>query len=202
MTVTPPVTPEPATLRERKKAQTRRAIQQHALRLFLEQGFEATTVEEIAAAAGVSHMTFFRYFPSKEDAVIQDDYDPLIEAMICARPAKEPPIEAIRQVVKELSAQIYAADRADILARMKLLMQVPALRTRLWEHGGGTEQVFTHTIATRMGYAEDDLRVRVIASACIAAITTALFAWVNSPDTCEMPAMLDQALRILQKELR
>lgn len=197
-----PATPEPETLRERKKAQTRHAIQQHALRLFMQKGFDATTVEEIAAAAGVSHMTFFRYFPTKEDAVIQDDYDPLIEAMIRTRPAKEPPIEAIRQVVKELSVQIYAADRADILARMKLLMQVPALRARLWEHGGGTEVILTRAIAERMGCAEDDLRVRVVASACMAAIVTALFAWVESPGTYEMPAMIDQALRILQKELR
>ena len=189
-------------LRERKKAQTRHAIQQHALRLFLQKGFDATTVEEIAAAAGVSHMTFFRYFPTKEDVVIEDDYDPLIEAMIRARPANEPPIEAIRQVVKELAAQIYLADRGAILARMQLFMQVPALRARLWEHGGGTEQIFTRVIAERMGCAENDLRVRVVSSACMAAITTALFTWTSSPDTCEMPEMIDQALRILQKELR
>ena len=189
-------------LRERKKAQTRHAIQQHALRLFLQKGFDATTVEEIAAAAGVSHMTFFRYFPTKEDVVIEDDYDPLIEAMIRARPANEPPIEAIRQVVKELAEQIYLADRGAILARMQLFMQVPALRARLWEHGGGTEQIFTRVIAERMGCAESDLRVRVVSSACMAAVTTALFTWTNSPDTCEMPEMIDQALHILQKELR
>jgi AcrR family transcriptional regulator len=189
-------------LRERKKAQTRHAIQQHALRLFMQKGFDATTVEEIAAAAGVSHMTFFRYFPTKEDVVIEDDYDPLIEAMIRARPANEPPIEAIRQVVKELAEQIYLADRGAILARMQLFMQVPALRARLWEHGGGTEQIFTRVIAERMGCAENDLRVHVVSSACMAAIATALFTWTSSPDTCEMPEMIDQALRILQKELR
>jgi AcrR family transcriptional regulator len=189
-------------LRERKKAQMRHAIQQHALRLFLQKGFDATTVEEIAATAGVSHMTFFRYFPTKEDVIIEDDYDPLIETMIRARPANEPPIEAIRQVVKELAAQIYAADRGAILARIQLFMQVPALRARLWEHGGGTEQIFTRVIAERMGCAENDLRVRVVSSACMAAITTALFTWTHSPDTCEMPEMIDQALRILQKELR
>jgi AcrR family transcriptional regulator len=51
-------------LRERRKAETRRSIQEHALRLFLANGYDATTVEEIAAAAGVSHMTFFRHFPA------------------------------------------------------------------------------------------------------------------------------------------
>jgi AcrR family transcriptional regulator len=190
------------SLRERKKAQTRHAIQQHALRLFKEKGYDATTVEEIAAAAGVSHMTFFRYFPTKEDVVIEDDYDPLLMAMIKARPTGESPIEAIRQVIKQVAAKIYASDRDEILARMQLFIRVPALRARLVEHGSGTEQIFTQTIAVRMGCDENDIRPRVISAACIAAISVAIFAWADSPNTCEMPAMIDQALRVLQKELR
>ena len=62
-------------LRERKKARTRASLREHALRLFREQGYQATTVEQIAAAAEVSASTFFRYFPTKEDVVLQDDMD-------------------------------------------------------------------------------------------------------------------------------
>src|SRR5919107_864075 len=86
-------------LRERKKAETRRSIQEHALRLFLEKGYDATTVEEIAAAAGVSHMTFFRYFPSKPAVVENDDYDPMIAELIKGRPAGEPPLTAIARAL-------------------------------------------------------------------------------------------------------
>src|ERR1700689_5570392 len=73
-------TPAPANggsggLRERKKARTRASLREHALRLFREQGYQATTVEQIAAAAEVSPSTFFRYFPTKEDVVLQDDMD-------------------------------------------------------------------------------------------------------------------------------
>ena len=80
--------------RARKKAATKHAIQEHALRLFVEKGYDATTVEEIAAAAGVSHMTFFRYFPRKEEVVEYDEYDPLLGDLVAARPADEPPHSA------------------------------------------------------------------------------------------------------------
>ena len=81
--------------RARKKAATKQAIQEQALRLFVEKGYDATTVEEIAAAAGVSHMTFFRYFPRKEEVVEYDEYDPLIEELITGRPPHEAPLVAL-----------------------------------------------------------------------------------------------------------
>ena len=77
--------PEP-DWRQRKKAATRDRIRACALRLFREQGYDATTVEQIAAAAGVSHMTFFRYFPAKEDVALSDSYDPLIAGRLEADP--------------------------------------------------------------------------------------------------------------------
>jgi AcrR family transcriptional regulator len=76
-------------LRERKKARTRAAIREHALRLFGEQGYQRTTVEQIAAAAEVSPSTFFRYFPTKEDLVLQDDMDTrMVEAFGRQPPSK------------------------------------------------------------------------------------------------------------------
>ena len=85
-----PAGPRPG-LRERKKARTRAAIREHAFRLFREQGYDATTVEQIADAAEVSPSTFFRYFPTKEDVVLQDDMELLwVEAIPGAAARDEP----------------------------------------------------------------------------------------------------------------
>ena len=89
-----PAAGKAAGLRERKKAKTRAAIREHALRLFRERGYSATTVEQIAAAAEVSPATFFRYFPTKEDVVLWDEYDALIWEMLDQRPGDESPLQA------------------------------------------------------------------------------------------------------------
>lgn len=112
--------------RERKKARTRQRLQEEALRLFIERGYEATTVEQIAAAAGVSHMTFFRYFPTKEDVVLSDSYDPLLVAAIQARPRSEHPVTRIHTAVRDGLGAIYAIDRDALLVRVRLTLRTPA----------------------------------------------------------------------------
>src|SRR5438309_1930906 len=83
-------------LRERKKARTRAEIQRHALRLFRRQGYEATTISQIAEAAEVSESTFFRYFPTKEDVVLWDEFDPVIVDAFRSQPVALGPIPALR----------------------------------------------------------------------------------------------------------
>ncbi len=91
-------------LRERKKARTRASIREHALRLFREQGYHATTVEQIAAAAEVSPSTFFRYFPTKEDVVLQDDMDTRMVEALERQPAGLGPVTAVRAATREVFA--------------------------------------------------------------------------------------------------
>lgn len=194
-------TPSAASLRERKKAQTRQSLQQQALRLFLSKGYEATTVEEISSAAGVSHMTFFRYFPSKEDVIMSDDYDPLLFEAITARPPSEPPIEKVRRALGESLALVYAADREALLARTRLILGAPPLRARLWEQQLATERLIARALAVPSGDDGSEMRIRVLASACLSAINTAVLMWAENDGAEELPDLIDQALTTLRKEL-
>jgi AcrR family transcriptional regulator len=120
-------------LREMRKARTQRAIQEHAMRLFTERGYDATTVADVAAAAEVSSMTVFRYFPAKEDLVMADEYDPVIADWIQARPVGEPLVQRISAALAESAAGHSPDDRALLLARVRLGLSVPALRARMWD---------------------------------------------------------------------
>jgi len=97
-------------LRERKRRRTLSDIQGEALRLFVAQGYEQTTIEQIAEAAEVSPSTVFRYFATKEDLVLTDEYDPVILASLAAGPLGEPAITAMRRVLTETLAEIVEQD--------------------------------------------------------------------------------------------
>ena len=113
-------------LRERKKQKTRWAIQEHAMRLFAQQGYDETTVEQIAAAAEISPSTFFRYFKTKEDVVVQDRYDDMIVEAVVAAPAGLSPTATIRWAFREVFSgrefrAVYAATADLNTVRMRRL---------------------------------------------------------------------------------
>jgi AcrR family transcriptional regulator len=183
--------------RARKKAATRATITEQALRLFGEKGYEATTVEEIAAAAGVSHMTFFRYFPTKEDVVLSDDYDPLIAGLIAARPEGERPIEMVRNALVVGIRALTGAERAAVLTRCRLVVRTPALRARMLQDQEITEHLIADALAARHGHPENDLRTRVISAACVAALTTVLLSWAENDGAGDLAALVDEGLDAL-----
>src|SRR5262249_31234340 len=118
----------PVGLRERKKARTRAAIREHAPRLFREQGYGATTGEQIAAAAEVSPATFFRYFPTKEDVVLQDDMDILTMEALAAVPPGLGPVAAIRAAAASAFAAMTAQDMDRLAETTRLTLSVPEVR--------------------------------------------------------------------------
>lgn len=95
-------------LRECNKIKLRRSIQAEALRLFEAHGYEHTTVEQIAEAAETSTTTFYCHFPTKEDVVLDDEYDPLIDAVTTSRPRDEPLVTTIRAITAALAAFCWA----------------------------------------------------------------------------------------------
>jgi AcrR family transcriptional regulator len=178
--------------RQRKKAATRDRIRASALRLFGEQGFDATTVEQIAAAAGVSHMTFFRYFPAKEDVALSDSYDPMIAAAIAQTPASWPLTRRIRTVLVEGLREIYDTDRDAMLAQNRLVVSTPVLRERLWADQIATQRLILEALGADPGY-----QARVIVAACLAAASTAVLTWVENNGTPELPDLINQAFDAL-----
>jgi AcrR family transcriptional regulator len=184
--------------RSRKKAETRRAIQEHALRLFDEKGYEATTVEDIAAAAGVSHMTFFRYFPRKEEVVEYDEYDPMITEVIAARPPGESPLEALHGAIRSAIEAILPTDGPTMLARARLILGTPALRNRSWIAQQETVVLFATSLARRSGAATPDFATTVQASAVLGAMNVVLSTWAEADDA-DLLGLIDDAFAALHQ---
>ena len=189
--------PEPAApdWRQRKKAATRDRIRASALRLFREHGYDATTVEQIAAAAGVSHMTFFRYFPAKEDVALSDSYDALIVTLLGQTPATWPAGRRIRAALLQGLAQVYSAGREDMLAQNRLIVATPALRERLWADQVATQRLILAALSP--GGAPPAFTDRVTVAACLAAASTAVVAWVEGDGTPELPDLIERAFDAL-----
>jgi AcrR family transcriptional regulator len=188
--------PEP-DWRQRKKTATRDRIRACALRLFREQGYDATTVEQIAAAAGVSHMTFFRYFPAKEDVALSDSYDPLIAELIGQTPVAQPVIQRIRTVLVQGLRQVYDTDRDTMLAQNKLIVSTPALRERLWANQIATQQLILQALSNGEAGPDTDFRTKVTVAACLAAATTAVLTWTENDGVPELPDLIEQAFDTL-----
>ncbi|MET8182016.1 TetR family transcriptional regulator [Streptomyces sp. NPDC005336] len=192
--------PKPG-LRERKKIQTRQAIQRAAYRLFAEQGYDATPVDQIAEAAEVSPSTVLRYFPTKEDIVLTDEYDALIADAIRDRPLDEPPITALRHVTVGLLEQFTGKERDETPARLALIRQSPALRARMGEGLARTGVMLGGVLAERSGRAPDDFEVRVVVGAVIGALQEAVFHCFDHQRVEDMEETIDRAFDVLARGL-
>lgn len=201
-----------AGLRERKKARTRASLREHALRLFREQGYQATTVEQIAAAAEVSPSTFFRYFPTKEDLVLQDDMDTRLLDAFLRQPAGLAPIPAIRAALAEAWRSFTPQEWELIREGGRLSMQVPEIRARTMSEFSRIINVLSDGLARRVGRQPDDVRVRVLAGAVMGVMISVFLPEhlaaeedaglvdesLFGPDTV---ARIDEALALLEEGL-
>ena len=174
-----------AGLRERKKQKTRESIQRAALRLFEKQGYEATTIEQIAAAAEISPSTFFNYFPTKEDAVLFDAYDPVAMNV------------SLREMIQGLAAA-FERDERMLLARARFFLEVPELRARLWDEAERTQELLLELLAERSGRRPDDYELRVTARVVSAALFEASKEWLRSKGRHGLAGLAKRALDIVE----
>jgi AcrR family transcriptional regulator len=191
----------PVGLRERKKLKTRLAIRREAYRLFREQGYDATTVDQIAEAADVSPSTFFRYFPSKEDVVLGDEYDPLLARALVEAPVDASLVAVVRTGLIGIFREILHHDRAELETRLALIRTVPALRRRSYEQQLETWKVFATAFAERTGRPANDFELRIASASINAAMAEALSMWAESGFVADPVELLDRALGYLQTGL-
>ncbi|MFV0133951.1 TetR/AcrR family transcriptional regulator [Streptomyces sp. HMX87] len=197
-TPAPEAARRPLGLRERKKIKTRIAIRTAAYALIKEQGYDATTVEQIAERAEVSPSTVFRYFPTKEDIVLTDEYDPLIEGLLRERPADEPVPESIRWAIRE-AMSLALADNPDfgqdeMMVRVRLMVEVPAVRSRLMESMSVTGRLMCRALAERTGRDENDLGVRVYAMGLMGALLETLIYWAERDCRDDLLELIDRTI--------
>jgi AcrR family transcriptional regulator len=194
----------PSGLRERKKARTRAAIREHALRLFSEQGYDATTVEQIAEAAEVSPSTFFRYFPTKEDVVLQDDFDLLAMERFLAQPPELGPIAAYRAAAAEMFAELTPDDKERLQVSMELTFSVPEIRARALDEFLKSVAMTAEALARRTGRPPADPALRNLAGATTGVIMAAALEWNPAPGAdpvAEMAQRIDASLAHLEAGL-
>jgi AcrR family transcriptional regulator len=139
-------------LRERKKVETRRALEHAALWLSAERGFEAVTIDQIAEAAGVSSRTFFRYFSSKDDVIVRPfvELQAVLGQALAARPADEPVLSALRGAVGELAERLER-DRDDLRSRARIMFATTVLVARAQEVRDSWRRLLVEEAARRLG---------------------------------------------------
>lgn len=188
-------------LRERKKIKTREAIRTATYALIGEQGYDATTIEQIAERAEVSPSTVFRYFPAKEDIVLADAYDPLMLEELRARPADESWIESVRHIVHK-ALDLMAREGPEVIRlRAHLGVQVPAVRSRMYESMAESGRQMRGAIAERFGLDPDGLEVRVYAMSLIGGLMEVSMYWAENDFAGDLGTLMNRALDVLEHGL-
>ncbi|MEU9988545.1 TetR/AcrR family transcriptional regulator [Streptomyces sp. NPDC007971] len=188
-------------LRERKKIKTREAIRAATYALIGEQGYDATTIDQIAERAEVSPSTVFRYFPTKEDIVLTDEYDALLLEELRARPADEPLTDSLRYVMRRAVTLGMSEGPEVTRLRTRLTAEVPAVRARMIESMSATGLLLRRAVAERSGLAEDSLEVRVYAMSLIGGLMEVSLYWAENGHQGELADLMDRALDVLDDGL-
>ncbi|MFJ9428141.1 TetR family transcriptional regulator [Streptomyces sp. NPDC101490] len=188
-----------------QRLKMRRELATAAMELFATKGYEATTVDEIAATAGVARRTFFRHFRSKEEAIFPDHDDTLVraEAVLDAAPPHEHPLDTVCRGIKEVM-KMYAGSPSVSVARYRLTREVPTLREREIASVARYERLFTRYLLAHFDERDhhdgndDPLLAEVAASAVVTAHNHVLRRWLRAGGEGDVEAQLDHAFAIVR----
>ncbi len=182
-----------------RTARTRALLQDAALRLFSEQGYDETTVEQIAREAGVSHMTFFRYFPTKDAVVLDDGFDPAIAAAVAASPTGLPPFRRVCTGLRAALTHVDLPGQEEVRLRVRIAAEHPALRAGTYAATEATQEAIAEVLVTD---GVDPFEARVASAAALAALTVALLEWCLNDEHDPMSIRLGAALDVLDGTAR
>ncbi|MFF1506546.1 TetR family transcriptional regulator [Streptomyces sp. NPDC058326] len=189
-----------------QRLKMRRELAAAAMELFATKGYEATTVDEIAATAGVARRTFFRHFRSKEEAIFPDHDDTLVraEAVLNAAPPHEHPLDTVCRGIKEVM-KMYAGSPAVSVERYRLTREVPTLREREIASVARYERLFTRYLLGHFDERDhhdgndDPLLAEVAASAVVTAHNHVLRRWLRAGGQGDVETQLDHAFAIVRE---
>ena len=182
------VLPGQPGLRERKRQQTRERLTRVAMALFLERGFEATTLDDIAAAADISRRSFFHYFASKEDVVFawQEGSTAALIAAVATRPANESMLTAAENAIAAMARQL---EPGEAIAMARLKRENPALQARDQVKYEKLERALAEALGKRAGHKTEKLQARLVAMITIGAMRIGAEFWA-ADGGCEKPEVL------------
>ncbi|MFJ4716662.1 TetR family transcriptional regulator [Streptomyces sp. NPDC088785] len=189
-----------------QRLKMRRELATAAMELFATKGYEATTVDEIAAAAGVARRTFFRHFRSKEEAIFPDHDDTLVraEAVLTAAPPHEHPLDTVCRGIKEVM-KMYASSPTVAVERYRLTREVPTLREAEIASVARYERLFTRYLLGHFDEEahhdgnDDPLLAEVAASAVVTAHNHVLRRWLRAGGQGDVETQLDHAFAIVRR---
>ncbi|MEW2576883.1 TetR/AcrR family transcriptional regulator [Streptomyces syringium] len=188
-------------LRERRRSETRRLVQAHAVRLFTDHGYDAVTVADVAEAAGVSAMTVYRHFPTKEDLVLIDQPAQLIAEHVAASSATQPLVRRVGSALIDAATTStggngdeQAANERFLLDCLRLMVSTPALRARHLDSQYTLQQAIVDALGDGATDPDAAFRAQAATSACLAAMHTALTRWVEDDGHTKLPDLIARAL--------
>lgn len=172
---------------------THSVLRDTALELFVTYGYSATSTASIAERAGVSEMTLFRHFPTKEALLLDDPFDPVMAEAVRHRPPDEPPLQALARGIGEAWRETAAAETQALRLVLGIVVANPSLHGAIERNSATTRDALADALIDRGTSTQE---AQVAAAAVIAGLSRALLGWAREPDT-ELDTAVRRALRVL-----